>query len=106
MSPEEVVANYYPKTYHLVKKTPEQRVEEIRKDLLVNVSAEIGQWSGYSKCLPVGCLPKQVYDWYLAIFENKDVEKDRWDALTPEQQDAEMEDCLKELRKDPGVHGA
>jgi len=80
--------------------TPEEKAEENVKNSTAWLSAKKGRWSGQSNALKD--LPQEVKDEYARSAAEERKEKDRVEALTPEERDKEVQNAIKTLRKYPG----
>lgn len=76
----------------------DQKVKDVEKTLAVCLC---GGYKRKHKSVKVS-VPQFVLDCYRKGYEKDKAEQKRCDALTPEQREAEIQEDLKELSKDPG----
>jgi hypothetical protein len=82
--------------------TEQQRVDEEIGAYTLNLDIETPGARYWSEKFAVDQIPPEIVDEVRARIQADTKEKERIDALTPEQQSAEVEGLLKHLRGKPG----
>ena len=62
--------------------------------------ASIKKWTTY--IIPSEPYPKEILEYYIPSFKREVEDYKYFNSLTPEEKQKDIENCLKELRKDPG----
>jgi hypothetical protein len=81
--------------------TPENVKEFLGDSIFWGITGKAGRWEGYSKSQGQD-IPPELLNFYVAGFTKDIEERKRVDSLTPEQRQAEIDECLQILRKDSG----
>jgi hypothetical protein len=82
--------------------TEQQRVDEEIGAYTLNLDIETPGAHYWSEKFAVEQIPPEIVDEVRARIQADTKEKEQFDALTPEQQRAEVEGLLKHLRGKPG----
>lgn len=81
--------------------TRENVLEYLRDSILWGLFAQVGRWKGYVSSTST-TLPNEILDVYIQSYQEDINEKQRIAALTPEERQSEIQECLRKLRKSPG----
>jgi hypothetical protein len=80
-------------------KSIDEQVKEYEQNCSVCLTATKGRWVGYSSLIPV---PPEILESCRKGHEQQEADKKRFDALTPEQKNAEVNGLLKQLGRSKG----
>lgn len=73
----------------------------LSKRVYWSIHAKVGRWRGITKAIEKE-IPQEIIEYYKQTYVNSAKEEERFNNLTLEEQQAEIDGLLKELRKDSG----